>query len=85
MRLLPLLLCAQSSVLEPHLMAVAFPASCCIDMVLGAAPEAYLEVEPAVLGNLLFECISNWHLVRLSLLCSFCPLRNAANDGDRER
>jgi hypothetical protein len=37
-------------------------------MVLSAAPEAYLEVEPTMLGDLLFECICNWHLVSLVII-----------------
>jgi hypothetical protein len=58
-----LLLCAQRPVFGPHVMAVALPASYRIDMVLATAPEAYLEVQPALLGNLFFSCVRDWHLV----------------------
>jgi hypothetical protein len=56
-----LLLCTQRSVLHPHLMAVVFSASCGINVILGAASEAYFEVEPAMLGNLSLERIGDWH------------------------
>jgi hypothetical protein len=69
-----LLLRAKRPVLEPHLMTVAFPASCCFYMVLGATPEAYLEVEPTMLGDLLFECIGNWHLLSLVIIMRSLPL-----------
>ena len=63
-----LLLGAQRSVLESHLMAVPFSASCCIYIVLGATSEAYFEVEPAMLGNLSLECIGDWHLPTLATI-----------------
>jgi hypothetical protein len=44
------------------MMAVALPASFCINMVLGTTPEAYLEVKSAMLSNLFFEGVGDWHL-----------------------
>ena len=60
-----LLFGAQRPVLEPHLVAVAFSAPACRYRVLATAPEAYLEVEAAVLGYLLLCCVGNRHVVLL--------------------
>lgn len=49
-------------------MAVTFSAPCCVYIVLGTTPEAYLEVESAVLGNLFLKWVGNWHLLTCSLL-----------------
>jgi hypothetical protein len=69
----PLLFRAERPVLEPHILAVALSAPCSVYVVLGAALEAYLEVEPALLGYLLLESISDWHFYPAvppsSLLC----------------
>jgi hypothetical protein len=43
------------------LAAMAFPASCSRDRILGSALEAYLEEQPALLCNLFLCRICDWH------------------------
>lgn len=47
---------------------MAFSAPCGIYVVLGATPEAYFEVEPAMLGNPSLERIGDWHLFPLATI-----------------
>ena len=61
-----LLFGSQRPVLQSHLIAVALPAPCSRDRILGPTLEAYLEEQPSLLCNLLLCCICDWHLL-------YCP------------
>jgi hypothetical protein len=60
-----LLLGSKRPVLQPHLAAVALPASGGRDGVLAATPEAYLEEQPALLRDLFLCCVRYWHLLMM--------------------
>lgn len=60
-----LLLGTERPVLKAHLHTVAFSAPCGSDRVLAPALETYLEEQPALLRNLFFCCVGDWHLVLL--------------------
>ena len=45
---------------------MALPAACGVNGILATASKTDLKVEPPVLGDLLFNRISNGHVLRLS-------------------